>query len=189
MQILAIDLGTDLLPALALGAEPAEPGVMERPPRPREQHVITARLLRRAYLWLGLLQAGAALLAFFAAYRLRGFVGWLGLPGEGAVYRSATSAALAAVVATQIGNLFAQRTERVSLFRVGLGGNRLLYAGIAAEVALLLAIVYLPPLQRAFGTAPPPAGAWLLALATTPLLVAADELRKRWQRHRNRATG
>jgi len=72
MQILAIDLGTDLLPALALGAEPAEPGVMERPPRPRGEHVITRRLLLHAYVWLGPIQAAAAMLGFFVAYAAAG---------------------------------------------------------------------------------------------------------------------
>jgi magnesium-transporting ATPase (P-type) len=178
MQILAIDLGTDLVPALALGAEPADPGVMQRPPRARGEHVITGRLLRRAYLWLGLLQAGAAMAAFFAAHAALGFAGsWLALPADGPAHRIATTAVLATVVATQIGNLFAQRNERASIFRVGLGGNRMIWLGIAVEVAVLLAIVELPPLQRAFGTAPLPIACWLFAAAAVPLLPLADALR------------
>jgi magnesium-transporting ATPase (P-type) len=184
MQILAIDLGTDLLPALALGAEPAEPGVMERPPRPRGEHVITRGLLLRAYAWLGLLQAGAAMAAFFVAFAAEGaFTGWLELPAEGRAYRSATSAVLATVVATQIGNLFAQRSGRASVLR-GLRGNRLLLAGIASELAILVAILHLPPLQRAFGTAPLALESWLFAAACAPLLLGADELRKLWRRRR-----
>jgi len=180
MQILAIDLGTDLVPALALGAEPADPGVMQSPPRPRDEHVISGRLLRRAYLWLGLLQAGAAMAAFFAAHAALGFAGpWLSLPAEGPAHRVATTAVLATVVATQIGNLFAQRSERLSIFRVGLSGNRMIWLGIAVEVALLLAIVHLPPLQRAFGTARLPAACWLFAAATVPLLPLADGVRGR----------
>ena len=68
MQILAIDLGTDLVPALALGAEPPEPGVMEHPPRQLSEHVITRTLLVRAYAWLGILQSLAAMVAFYAMY-------------------------------------------------------------------------------------------------------------------------
>lgn len=179
MQVLAIDLGTDMLPALALGAEPAEPGVMERPPRRRDQHIISRGLLLRSLCFLGLIQAAAAMLAFFAVYWGAGYAGrWLDLPGEGPLYLAATTMTLAAIVATQVGNLFAQRSGRASIASVGLLGNRLLWLGVAVEVALIVALVYLPPLQRVFGTAPLPAQSWLLLLALTPLLLVADELRK-----------
>jgi magnesium-transporting ATPase (P-type) len=56
MQILAIDLGTEILPALALGQERAEPGLMERPPRRRSDGVVTRALLVRAWLFLGLIE-------------------------------------------------------------------------------------------------------------------------------------
>jgi len=188
MQILAIDLGTDLVPALALGAEPAEAGVMQEPPRRRDEHVITFALLRRAYAWLGLLQATVAMLAFFVAHAAAGYAGsWLELPDEGALHRAATSAVLATVVATQIGNLLAQRTQTVSILRIGLRGNPLILVGIAVAVALLLAILYLPPLQRIFGTAPIAPASWLFAALCAPLLLVADELRKLWVRRRRGA--
>jgi magnesium-transporting ATPase (P-type) len=185
MQILAIDLGTDIVPALALGAEPPEPGLMDRRPRDLDEHAISAGLLVRSYLWLGALQSFAALGAFFGVYWLAGYGGqWLDLPDAGALYQGATAIALATVVATQIGNLFAQRTERVSVFRLGLFSNPLIWVGIATEIALLLLIVYVPPLQWMFGTAPPPAAAWLIPIACIPLLLVADELRKAFLRRR-----
>jgi Ca2+-transporting ATPase len=185
MQILAIDLGTDLVPALALGAEPAEDGVMDEPPRRRDEHVITAALLRRAYAWLGLLQAAAAMAAFFVAHAAAGWAGsWLDLPDAGEPHRAATSAVLATVVATQLGNLLAQRTQTVSILRVGLRGNPLVLVGIAVAVALLLTILYLPPLQRVFGTAPISPTSWFFAALSAPLLLVADELRKLWLRRR-----
>ena len=61
LQILAIDLGTETLPALALGREPAEPGIMQRRPRPRSQGIIDRPMLTRAWLWLGLLEAALVL--------------------------------------------------------------------------------------------------------------------------------
>ncbi|HSJ33888.1 MAG TPA: cation-transporting P-type ATPase [Acidimicrobiia bacterium] len=178
MHILAIDLGTDLAPALALGAEPAEAGVMEQPPRRRSEHLIDRRLLGRAYLWLGPAQAAAVMLAFFGAYRLAGYSGWLDLPSDGAVYSSATAMALAMVVATQIGNLFAQRSRSLSLRTTGLGGNRLLWWGVASEIVVILLIVYLPPLQAVIGTAPFPPVGWLWLLMGIPLLPLIDEARK-----------
>lgn len=179
MQILSIDLGTDMVPALALGAESPEPGLMDRPPRNLRQHVITWSLLARAYLFLGLIQSVAAMSAFYFMYWTNGYWGqWLGLPSAGHLYEAATAMALGAVVATQIGNVFAQRTERVAVFQIGLFSNRLVWVGIATELAIVLAIIYLPMLQAIFGTYAFAAQYWLFLLAWTPSLLLADELRK-----------
>jgi P-type Ca2+ transporter type 2C len=187
MHILAVDLGTDIVPALALGAERPEPGTMERPPRARDQHLITPALLRRSYLWLGPAQAAIVMGAFFLTYHAMG--AWSGidaLPDRGPVYAAATAAALAAVVTTQIGNLFAHRTDRRSVFEIGLGSNRYAWAAIGTELALIAAIVYLPPLQAIIGTAAFPAWLWIPLLAATPTLLAIDEGRKALLRRRDR---
>lgn len=185
MQVLSIDLGTDLVPALALGAEAPEPGVMDRPPRKLQEHVITRGLLLRAYPWLGLLQSGAAIAAFYFTYWTNGYWGqWIDLPAQGDLYQAATAMTLASVVATQIGNLFAQRTEAMSVFRIGLFSNRLVWIGIATELALILLLVYVPLLQMMFGTASFPLHNWLFLFAWVPLLFLADEVRKalvRWR--------
>jgi magnesium-transporting ATPase (P-type) len=187
MQILAIDLGTDLVPALALGAEPPEPGVMERPPRRLAEHVITRALLLRAYAWLGGIQSLAALAAFYFLYWTHGYWGqWLDLPASGPLYRTATAMTLASVVATQIGNLFAQRTESISVFRIHWGRNRLVWIGIATELALLALLLYVPVLQHLFDTAPLPLRNWLFLFAWTPILLIADEGRKALVRRRAR---
>ena len=131
MQILSIDLGTDLVPALALGAEPPEPGSDGTPPRRLAEHVITRALLLRAYAWLGVIQSLAALAAFYFLYWTHGYWGqWLDLPASGPLYRAATAMTLASVVATQIGNLLAQRTESTSVFRMRWGRNRLVGLGL-----------------------------------------------------------
>ena len=179
MQILAVDLGTDLAPALALGAEPPEPGVMDKPPRPRHEHVITGGLLARAYLWLGLVQSLAAMTAFYFMYWRHGYAGqWQDLPATGPLYQAATAMTLGAIVATQIGNLFAQRTQHSSLFQVGLFSNRLVWLGIVSEIILILAIVYVPILQLVFDTAALGWVDWLFLIAWTPALLIVDEARK-----------
>jgi potassium/sodium efflux P-type ATPase len=189
MQILSIDLGTDLVPALALGAEPPEPGVMERPPRRLAEHVITRALLLRAYAWLGAIQSLAALAAFYFLYWTHGYWGqWLDLPATGPLYHAATAMTLATVVATQIGNLFAQRTESTSVFRMRWGRNWLVWVGIATELGLLALLLYVPVLQRLFDTAPFPLSHWLFVFAWTPLLLMADEGRKALVRRRIRRT-
>jgi magnesium-transporting ATPase (P-type) len=94
---------------------------------------------------------------------------------------------LGAVVTTQIGNLFAQRTTNSSLRQVGLFTNRLLWLGITSELVLFALIIYVPFLQRVFGTAPLDWQAWLFLMLWTPALLLADWVRK--QVTRRRVTG
>jgi len=179
MQVLSIDLGTDMVPALALGAEPPEPGLMDKTPRNLNEHVINRSLIVRSLVFLGTIQSLAAMAAFYFRYWTNGYWGqWLDLPATGALYQSATAMALAAVVTTQIGNLFAQRTERVSFFRTPLLNNRLLWIGIASELALVSLLIYTPFFQSIFGTAAFPLKNWLFLFAWAPSLLLADEVRK-----------
>jgi magnesium-transporting ATPase (P-type) len=184
MQILSIDLGTDLVPALALGTDSPEPGVMDRPPRNLREHVITRSLLLRAYLWLGTMQSVAAMGAFYFLYWTNGYWGqWLDLPAQGSLYQAATAMTLGSVVATQIGNLFTQRTEYLSVLRIDWLSNRLIWVGIATELMLVLLIIYVPFLQHIFGTAAFSLSNWLFLLAWTPSLLVVDEVRKAlWRR-------
>jgi magnesium-transporting ATPase (P-type) len=176
------------MPALALGADPPEPGTMARPPRPLKEHVINRSLLLRAYLWLGLLQSLAVMLAFYFQFWMNGYWGqWLDLPSSGPLYESATAMALACVVTTQIGNLFAQRTSRTSVFSAGFFTNRMLWVGIASELVIIFLIVYLPFLQRTIGTESFALKNWLLLFALSPLLLIADEMRKALVRRRKKA--
>jgi P-type Ca2+ transporter type 2C len=187
MHILTVDLGTDIVPALALGAERPEPGVMDRPPRSRDEHLITAGLLRRSYLWLGPAQAAVVMGMFLLAYRAMGVTGGVrDLPAEGPIYAAATAAALAAVVTTQIGNLFAHRTDLRSVFEVGLRSNRLAWVGIATELVLIAVVVYVPPVQALIGTAAFPLWLWGPLVAAIPTLLVIDELRKFVLRRRRR---
>ena len=179
MHILAVDLGTDIMPALALGAEPPEPGVMDRPPRNIREHVITGKMLLRAYPYLGMLQSAATMIAFYFMYWMNGYWGKLiDLPASGELYRSATAMALAAVVTTQIGNLFAQRTETISSFKIPFFKNKLLWLGIASEIVVILLIVYTPLMHTFIGTNSFPLSYWLLLFGFSPLLLIADEIRK-----------
>jgi len=185
MQVLAVDLGTDLLPALALGAEPPEPDVMDRPPRRRGQRLLGARRLLRAYAFLGVAEAALAMLAFFWTYWLAGWRPGMPLAAEGALYQRATTMTLAGIVAAQVGNVFACRTDRESVFRTGLLRNRLVLLGVAAEIALLLALIVTPPLARVFGLAPLAFVEWRLLLVFPPAMILLDEVRKGVQRRRS----
>ncbi len=192
MQILSIDLGTDLMPALALGAEAPESGIMNKPPRNMKEHVITRSLLIRSYLWLGPIQSFAAMSAFYFQYWTNGYWGqFLDLPSTGPLYHSATAMALAAVVTTQIGNVLAHRTDRSSIFEVGFFSNRLVWMGITIELVLIMCITYVPALQQLFGTAAFPLENWLFLFAWAPVLLIAEEVRKgflRWYEQRTVST-
>jgi len=190
MQILSIDLGTDMVPALALGAEPPEPGLMDKPPRSLKEHVINGSLLLRAYPFLGMIQSLATMAAFYFQYWMNGYWGqWVDLPASGPLYQSATAMALACVVTTQIGNLFAQRTERISFFRKRSFTNPLIWVGIASELLLVNLLIYVPFFHGLFGTADFALRNWLFLFAWTPSLLLADELRKAILRHRERRMG
>lgn len=179
MPILSIDLGTDLVPALALGSEPPEPGIMDKPPRNLKEHVITRSLLLRSYLWLGPIQSLAVMSAFFYQYWTNGYWGQIfDLPAEGPLYHSAVGMALAAVVTTQIGNVLAHRTERSSIRAAGLFSNKMVWLGIASELVIILIILYVPFFQTIIGTAPFPAQNWIFLFAWAPALLIAEEFRK-----------
>jgi magnesium-transporting ATPase (P-type) len=178
MQILAVDLGTDLLPALALGAERPEPGVMDRPPRPRTERLLSRRRLLHAYGFLGVAEAALALGAFFWAYWLAGWRPGLPMAATGDLYRRATTLTLAGIVAAQVGNVLACRTERTSVFRLGLASNRAVVLGIAAETAILAALILVPPLARIFGLAPLSVAEWAPLLGFPAVVLGLEEGRK-----------
>ncbi len=179
MHILSVDLGTDIVPALALGTEPPEPGAMDRPPRNLNEHVIDSAMLKRAYFWLGSVQSLATMAAFYYFYWTNGYAGqWLNLPADGSLYRSATGMALAAVVMTQIGNLLTQRSETTSIFKLPLNRNHMLWTGIFSEVFIVIMIVYLPVFNKFIGTGPFPIQNWGFLAAWIPSLIIFDEIRK-----------
>ena len=189
MQILAIDLGTEILPALALGREPGEPGLMDRPPRARTEGVIDRSLLYRAWIFLGMIEAALVLAGFFWVL-LR--AGWS--PGDDVssgsplhhAYLQATTMTFAGIVACQIGTAVAARTERASLRSVGFFTNRLLLWGIASEIAFAALLIYVPLLQKVFGTAALGPAEIAFLLPFPPIVWGADELRRWFLRRRPR---
>ena len=181
MQILAIDLGTDILPALALSREPAEPGLMDRPPRPRAEGIISRAMLARAWGFLGLISGTLVLTGFFLTLR---HAGWHpGAPtGPGSplhhAYLQATTVAWLGIVSCQVGTAFAVRTDHASLRSVGVFSNRYLLGGIAFALAFAAALIYLPALNSLFGTAPLTAGQLATVLPFPFIVWGADEFRR-----------
>ncbi len=199
MQVLAVDLGTDLVPALALGTEKPEPGLMDRPPRGPKDRIVDRRLIVRAFLWLGSLQTVLCFAGFFFLWWTMGYRDLLHLPRpdllpyaqrllthEGLVYVLATSMFHAGVITTQIGNAYACRTERTSVFKAGFFANRFLLFGFAFELALIALMIYAPPFQALFEEGPLPLQYWGFLFLYPPVMFFAEEGRKAVMRRRER---
>jgi magnesium-transporting ATPase (P-type) len=184
MQVLAIDLGTDMVPAIGLGSEAPEAGIMQRPPRSQKEPLLNGRLLGKALFWYGMIESVASMSAYFF---MNWQHGWPGVPlaAEGTlVYRMATTMTLAGVVCTQVGAVMGCRTDRTSIFRIGFLTNRLVLLGIAVELTLLAILIYTPFLQPIFNTASIGPTDWIYLFAWTPVIFLLDELRKlilRWR--------
>jgi sodium/potassium-transporting ATPase subunit alpha len=179
IQILAVDLGTDMLPALALGAEKPMPGIMKQPPRKLQERLLNFSLISRAYLFLGPIEAAACMFGFFYVMLNGGWRWGEMLSPNNILYMQATTACLTAIIITQTGNVFACRSSRESVFSIGFFTNRLIFLGIAVELFLQLFIVYHPWGNKIFGTYPISLSAWLVLIPFAVFLLFADEARKR----------
>jgi len=182
MQILAVDLGTDMFPALALGAEKPSPDIMKRPPRPKNEHLLTKGVLIRAYLYLGPLEAFAGMTAFFYVMYTGGWSWAQPLAVTSTLYLQATTACLAGIIVTQIANVFVCRSPNISIFTLGIFSNRLVLAGIGTEIVLAALIIYTSLGNSLFGCAPIGADVWILLIPFAILMFATDETRKYFAR-------
>jgi magnesium-transporting ATPase (P-type) len=191
MQILAIDLGTDLFPAMALGMERPEPDVMQRPPVKRTPALVDRRLLWRATLMIGGIQTILCYIGFFFVYHQAGYRNLLDLPRlirlsfdermagpVGQITALASTVFLVGVVMAQIGNAFACRTERGQVRRLGFFSNRWLLGAIGASLALTAIMVYVEPVAAIFENAPLPPAYWLGLFLYAPVVYSVDWLRK-----------
>ena len=185
MQILAIDLGTDMMPALGLGTELPEQGIMDQPPRSTKESLLNKRIFITAFFWYGLLESIISMGAYFYVNILNG---WPNIPlaTSGMVYRQATTMTLAAIVFCQIGVVMNCRTEKQSIFKAGLFGNKRVLFGIVFEILLLSAIIYTPFLQEVFQTAAIGIKDWLFLIILPIPMVLLDEIRKYFSRRHDR---
>ncbi|MGL4662080.1 MAG: cation-translocating P-type ATPase [Culicoidibacterales bacterium] len=178
MQILSVDLGTDMIPALGLGVESPEAGVMKQPPRDLKKPMLNKKMLIKAFLWYGMLEATIAMGAFFFANVMNGWSGG-SLATSGIIYREATTMTLGAIVFCQIGLAMNCRTGSLSVFKVGLFKNKLVNIGILVEIALFCALSYIPFFHELFNTAPLHMGEWIYLLLCPIPMILLDELRKK----------
>jgi Ca2+-transporting ATPase len=196
LQILAVDLGTDLLPALGLGSEAPEAGVMHQPPRPRELPLLNRPLMVRAYLVLGLVEGLVSMAGYLLVWRHNGIdlaalqqlapdlLHHRAAPAVLAIQQQASTVAFCLIVAGQMGALLACRSDRRPFWELLPIPNPLLWLGWCSEPVVAGALVLVAPIAAAFELAPFPL-AYLGPIALAPLAVLlADTVHKRliWSR-------
>jgi calcium-translocating P-type ATPase len=178
IQILAIDLGTDTIPALALGAEKPDPALMKQPPRSSREKLINLPLMLRSYFWLGLIEAIAAMSAFFFVLYNGGWHYGEALPNNNLLYLQATTATLTAIIIMQVVNVFICRSDIKSIFSTNLFRNKLILWGILSETILILLIDYTPIGNAIFNTSPIPVQVWLFVIPFALAMLVLEEIRK-----------
>jgi len=179
-QILWINLVTDSLPALAVGVDPPDAGLMRRPPRDPRVGVITPRM------WYGIGAAATVMCVGTLLVLDAGLPGGL-IDGGGSVERARTLA-FNTLVVFELYDVFCVRSDEESAWRP-LFRNAWLWLAVAAGLALQAAVIYLPALQQAFGTVALSAGDWLLCAAVAMAIVLAREAGKAWWRAYDRRAG
>ncbi|MBU7013726.1 MAG: calcium-translocating P-type ATPase, SERCA-type [Theionarchaea archaeon] len=163
IQILWINLITDGFPALALGSEPPEEGIMDRPPRDPQESIFAGGR-GASIVEMGLVMSVLVLAGFY-------FV------GQGDAH--ARTLAFSSLVFVQLAHAFNARSEKRSIFKVGVFTNMWLIGAVIVSVVLQLAVVYTPVLQPVFGTSPLHLEDWLIILGLSGIVVVAGEIKKK----------
>jgi magnesium-transporting ATPase (P-type) len=175
LQVLALDIGTDVFPALALGGERPAAHVLDQPPV--RGHLLDRSLLTRAFAVLGPTEAVVEMAAFLAVMASSGWS-----PGEafptGGVLLAASGAAFMAVVLGQVANAFACRSTGRFAWQLGWGTNRLLVWAVVAELGLLGVFLLFRPLAELLGQSPPGLLGAAVAGLAVPAVLGADTVHK-----------
>ena len=179
LQIIALDIGTDTMSAVALGAEPPSSNVLGR--RPVSGRLLNHTVARRAFGLLGPLEALLSMAAFLVSLAAAGWT-----PGDsfptGNALAAASGAAFMAVVFAQAGNAFACRSTTRWPGALGWTSNRLLVPAVSVGVLFAFTVLLVDPIARELEHAVPPLAGWLVALASPIVLLGVDAGDKRWRR-------
>jgi Ca2+-transporting ATPase len=159
IMLLWLNLVTDGAPALALGLEKGDPDTMKRPPRPTKEPIINREMLSGVIVQ-GIVMTTAVLAAF--VYGLNRYPGNLA---------DAQTVAFATLIVSELLRAYTARSERYSLFSIGVLGNKWMQYAVGSSLLLLLAVIYVPFLQQFFGTIPLTLGDWLVM---TPLFLVSS---------------
>lgn len=181
IQVLAIDLGIDVIPSLALSREPPEPGIMSEMPRSIKERLFNSRVFFRS-LYIGAIIATGAVLGCITAWISGGWKFGTALSDTSILYRKGTTMTFAGIVVAQVGNVLATRTNKVSLFKTSVKSNKWIWVGIAAQISIISVLVYVPFMQAVFQTTGLGPLDWAFLGILACIVVFADEARKWFSR-------
>lgn len=177
VQVLAIDLGIDVIPSLALSLEPPEIGIMQEQPRSVKERLFNAKVFLRS-LYIGAIIAAGAMVGCLMAWSAGGWHLGLPLSPDSPVYIKGTTMTFAGIVIAQVGNVLACRTSKVSLFKTSFKSNKWIWLGIAAQISIISILVYVPLMQRFFGTTALGLFDWAFLALLAVTVIFAEEIRK-----------
>jgi len=177
VQVLAIDLGIDVIPSLALSREPPESGIMQEPPRSLKERLFNAKIFLRS-LYVGVIIAAGAMIGCLSAWSAGGWHLGMQLPSDSLIYIKGVTMTFAGIVIAQVGNVFACRTNKVSLFKTNPVSNKWIWLGVTAQIFILSFLVYVPPMQVLFGTTALTWVDWAFLATIAFVVVFAEEIRK-----------
>ncbi|MFA5871338.1 MAG: cation-transporting P-type ATPase [Parcubacteria group bacterium] len=177
VQILAIDLGTDIFPSLALGLEPAEPGIMKKKPfDPKERLIGSGGFLRLIYV--GFIMTVGAIFAFLWSMKRGGWDFGQKIDFNSALYIKSTATTYAVLAMTQMANLMQARSEKLSVFKIGFFKNKYAIGAIVISVGMLISFMYVPFFQKSLHMAPIDFWDWMVVVGATLTVFIFEEARK-----------
>jgi Ca2+-transporting ATPase len=177
VQVLAIDLAIDVVPSLALSREPPEAGIMQEPPRSIKERLFTTKVFLRS-LYIGVIIAFGAMYGCLTSWTAGGWRLGITLLSNDPVYIKGVTMTFAGIVVAQVGNVLACRTSKVSVFRTSLATNKWIVLGIVGQLSILSFLVYVPLMQRFFGTAALGLIDWAFLAMLALIVIFAEETRK-----------
>ncbi|MFA6899786.1 MAG: cation-transporting P-type ATPase [Desulfurivibrionaceae bacterium] len=189
IQIISIDLGSDMLPGLALGCERPEKNIMNRPPVGREEKILDWEVFQRGYFFLGLIEATAAMAAFISFLLLHGWQYGTVVLADPLLHRQAMTMTLLGVVSCQMFNAWTMRSWEFSAFSLGIFSNRLMLVGMAVNLIWVWTLLNVAPVQKVFNTAHvPPGDLWILLPFPVALLLSHEGYKWLRRRRHSRST-
>lgn len=177
VQILAIDLGTDILPSFSLSLEPSEPDVMRKKPFSGKEKILNSKGVWRI-IRIGMIMAIGAVIAFILSMKRGGWDFGNKFDPSSVLYIRSTSAAYAVLSMTQMANLLQSRSEKLSVFAIGFFKNIYAIGAILISVGILLSFMYVPFLSHHLHMAPIVWQDWIAVLLATLAVFVFEEGRK-----------
>jgi len=185
IQILSIDLGSDMLPGLALGSEKPEKNIMNRPPAGSQEKILDWEVFKRGYFFVGIIEATAAMVAFVSFLLLNGWHYGVVDLADPYLHRQAMTMTLLGAISCQLVNAWTMRSWEFSAFSVGFLSNPLLIGAMIIELTWVWMLLYVEPVQNIFNTATVPLTDLWILLPFPILLFFSHEFYKWQKRKRN----